>query len=527
MRKAIRIVAGAFLAAICAMPPAALAGNNAVVPARGSSVYQGQSPFVLASRNALVIGVPDLEDGAGLLALKNPAQDARAVSTALQAVGFNVINVLESVGSNREMTRHNIEKGIYDFAVTLQSTQGIGLIYFSGHGIQVGGQEYLYPYDGFVRYDRDIEQNLLPVSLLLDAFRAAGTSLNILVVDACRDNFDASSLPSFGHPYSPPSVSSSTDSVVTVYAALSGTKALDGSDTLSPLAKAFVDAVAKPDLTLAELFDSIGVQVHGIPAITRLQDVLNVTELPGREFVFTPTLVSYNRERQIYEALTASGKVEQMRQLLWQIPAGYFAAATAEWLGTHPAYVDPPPPPTTVVAATQDSNLRSAPALNAPVLGTARSGGRLLAAGVPVEGNGSQWLPIVGALPGVPLAYLRNDRARVLSSLPAPTLIAVDFVAGADAGTVQVSDAAMTHLRAAFGYTTLPPNSSVDVIGYTSLNDEEGRLLPSDTLLSRQAVVLSALHELGANIERLNVLLKKIDSMNADNRVVVTLHRGQ
>jgi hypothetical protein len=510
----------AFAAVLLGICHVGVAGDISPTPAN-PQVYQGQSPYVLAPRTALVIAVPDLEDGQGLLNLKNPANDADSVTKMLQAVGFSVINVLENVGSPREMTRHNIEKGVYDFAATLRTSGGIGLIYYSGHGLQAAGQQYLYPYDGFVNYDRDLDQNLIPVSLLLDAFRAAGTSLNILVIDACRDDLNVSNLPIFGQAYRGAPASTATDSVVTVFATLSGSKALDGTGNTSPFAKSFVDSVAKTDLTLADLFGSIGIQLHGLPAIGSVKDVLNVSELPGREFVFTPTVASYNREKQIYESLTSSGQVQQMKNLLWQVPAGYFARATADWLESHPAFVNPPPPATIVVAALQDSNLRLAPTLGSAVVATVPSGKTLLATGSAIEHNGSHWFSIVGEATGAPVSYIRNDRARVVGQLPEPTTVPIAFSGGNVVGTVQVSDAAVEHLRTALGTNSQNGSSQLDVIGYSSLVDKDNHAVPSDTLLSRQAAVLSTIRELGLDASKVNVMLKRPLGSNAEDGVVV------
>ena len=486
------------------------------------SVYEGKTPFLLAPRAALVIGIPDVLENLGLSNLKNPARDAEKVTTALRAAGFQVTNVLELVGSSHEMTRANVTKAIYDFASVLQSKQGLGLIYYSGHALQSSGRQYLLPYDGFIRFDRDLEEELLPVSLLVDAFRSAGTALNILVIDACRDEFDTSDLPSFGEAPGKPRVIADNDRVISVYAALSGSKALDGTGDLSPFANAFVTALSKPDLTLSDFFALIGIQLHGLPAVASIKDVLNVAELPGREFIFMPTVESFNREKQIYDAMTLSGMVEEMKQLLWQIPDGYFARATADWLSTHPASVaSPPRTPKVVLEAVADSKLRLGPSLDSKVVGTATAGSSLAAAGPPVAINGAKWFPILGAVPGLATTYLRMDLARVVSSAPSGSTVGLGFVAGADAGTLKLSDASGEAIRAAVAKAV---NRRVTVFGYTDLVDKNKAPVPSELLLSREAAALSALQLLGVAPKQISIAVRPAEKEKSANSISVTVN---
>ena len=489
------------------------------------SVFEGQAPFLLAPRTALVIGIPDVLDNEGLLNLKNPAQDAAQVTTALRAAGFQVTNVLDVVGASSQMTRANITKAVYDFASVLRSTQGLGLIYYSGHAVQSGGKQYLLPYDGFVRFDRDLEEELLPATLLVDAFRSAGTALNILVIDGCRDELDTKDLPSFGEPHGKSPAVAASDKVILVYAALSGSKSLDGTADISPFASAFIDAVGKPDLALSEFFDSIGINLHNLPAVTSVKDVLNVEELPGRQFVFMPTIASFNREKQIYDTLTQSGKVDQMKQLLWRLPAGYFAAATADWLSKQPAYVAPPPrAPKVVLEAVGDSKLRVGPSLNSKVVGTALAGASLAAAGPPIQSNGASWFAIQGAVPGVRTTYLREDRARVVSGAPAGITVEMEFVPGTDIGTLKISDASNEALRAVLAKAGVATHGRIDVFGYTDVLDKQKGPVPGDLLLSREAAALSALESLGVTSKQTNMVLIPADSEKSANSVSVTVH---
>lgn len=507
-------------------PAPAVAAPAAPPPAPGlpPAIYEGKSPYVLAPRTALVIAVPDVADGFGLLNLRNPANDARAITAALRKAGFQVTNVLDEVGSGQAMTRTNITKAIYDFSQVLQSVQGVGLIYFSGHGLQNHGKEYLYPYDGFVRFDRDLDEELIPAALLIDAFREAKTSLNFLIIDACRDELDTADLKSFGERYSAPSSVSPSEDVVTAYSALSGTEALDGTGVLSPFAQAFVDAVKKPDLTLAEFFGSIQRELWRTRGAGTIKDVLSVPALPGRDFVFVPTEASFYREKEIYDELRVSGEVSQLEELIWTMPGGYFAAATSAWLESQPKFVRPPPEaPTILLQTVAQSNIRAAPNLNAGVVGTARRGEALAAVGAPVENNGAHWFPIVGATVPGRVDYIRNDRARVVAHIGSPISVGLDFVTGPQPGTKRLSDAALRALREALGSPTVMYGGVVNVIGYTSSLDEHQRPVTSIALLVREAAALSALRSFGVESSRINVLVRARQTAGTVDSVVVTI----
>src|SRR3954468_14607602 len=87
-------------------------------------------------RIALVIGNSSYKGAP----LRNPVNDARAMATALQSLGFEVIK-RENAGQ-REMNQ-----AITDFANRLQISNGVGLFYYAGHGMQVKGRNYLLPVD--------------------------------------------------------------------------------------------------------------------------------------------------------------------------------------------------------------------------------------------------------------------------------------------------------------------------------------------------------------------------------------------
>src|SRR5712675_2175087 len=124
-----------FRSLLCALLFAFSAGLGMMDEAAGEQIYLGSTEYHLAARNALVVGVSSLKDGNGFAKLKNPEKDAAAVTAALRKIGFAVMS-LNEVYKPEELTRQNIKIALYDFARILQSVGGVGLIYFSGHGVE-------------------------------------------------------------------------------------------------------------------------------------------------------------------------------------------------------------------------------------------------------------------------------------------------------------------------------------------------------------------------------------------------------
>ena len=129
-------------------------------------------------RLALVIGNSAYPGDA---ALPNAGNDARAIADTLRQLGFQVLELLDC--SRAQMT-----EAIARTRATLQGRQGIGLLYYAGHGLQLDWRNYMVPVDAAIASSADIAAQAVDVGMVIDAFRAAGNRMNIVVLDACRDN---------------------------------------------------------------------------------------------------------------------------------------------------------------------------------------------------------------------------------------------------------------------------------------------------------------------------------------------------
>lgn len=128
-------------------------------------------------RVALVVGNGQYQN-AGVL--RNPVNDARAVAQSLQRLGFNVM--LRENRSQREMAQD-----IREFGRQLDQNT-VALYYYSGHGIQVKGENYVVPVDAAIENEEEVEYATVNVGLVMAQMEAARSRVNIVFLDACRNN---------------------------------------------------------------------------------------------------------------------------------------------------------------------------------------------------------------------------------------------------------------------------------------------------------------------------------------------------
>ena len=136
-----------------------------------------QAQGTAGPRVALVVG----NDRYATQPLDNAARGGREVAAALRRSGFEVIEVLDG-------SKVQIESAIERMRSALQGRRGVGLFYYAGHAVQIEWRNFIVPIDAALRVPRDVAAQTVDVSKVLDAFAAAGTRTNIMVLDACREN---------------------------------------------------------------------------------------------------------------------------------------------------------------------------------------------------------------------------------------------------------------------------------------------------------------------------------------------------
>ncbi|MCP9902495.1 caspase family protein [Cyanobium sp. Cruz CV13-4-11] len=127
-------------------------------------------------RSALVIGNGAYTDNR----LDNAVNDAEAVARMLQEIGFSVTLV-------RNADRRAIDEAVEAFSRRLGPGE-IGLFYFSGHGVQVDGENYLVPINAQLSRQSDAQYDAVPLGKVINAVESTRATAKIIILDACRDN---------------------------------------------------------------------------------------------------------------------------------------------------------------------------------------------------------------------------------------------------------------------------------------------------------------------------------------------------
>ena len=146
-------------------------------------VKQGQemkgSTWLVAQRQqriALVIGNGAYQEDP----LANPVNDATDVAKALRELDFEVILL-------QDLNWQGMDEAIENFSNKLRQG-GVGVFYYAGHGVQVKGENYLIPIDARLQRERDVRREAVSLDDVLEFMEEAETQVNIVIIDACRDN---------------------------------------------------------------------------------------------------------------------------------------------------------------------------------------------------------------------------------------------------------------------------------------------------------------------------------------------------
>jgi len=129
-----------------------------------------------AGKYALVIGNGSYSDAP----LSTPVNDADVMAATLQSLGF-------SVKKETDISKPDMKKAIRDFGTRLSPGE-TALFYFSGHGAQAEGSNYLIPIGADIQSEDEISDQSIPAEMVLEKMKTARSAVNIIILDACRNN---------------------------------------------------------------------------------------------------------------------------------------------------------------------------------------------------------------------------------------------------------------------------------------------------------------------------------------------------
>ncbi|TPQ38862.1 peptidase [Bradyrhizobium guangdongense] len=192
--------------------------------------------------------------------LPNPPIDAKAMAATLRNVGFEVIE-----GSN--LTRDQMTEKLLDFGRKAQGTD-VAVFYYAGHGIAVGGTNYLLPVDADIKSEMDVKLGAaINIDLTLDQ-TMGDAKVKLVFLDACRDNPFAAKIKSNSATRSVNVGSGlaemkSGEGTLIAFATGPGQTALDGQEgNNSPFTRALIDNITKPGVEIQQAMTSVRAQVN-------------------------------------------------------------------------------------------------------------------------------------------------------------------------------------------------------------------------------------------------------------------------
>jgi TPR repeat protein len=202
-------------------------------------------------RVALVIGNASYQH---VDRLANPVNDAKLIADVLRKSGFTLVGG----AVQQDVDKAAFDRLVQEFGQQIQGA-GVALFYYAGHGMQVQNTNWLLPVDANPTRAQDLDFQLVNAELVLKQMDGAGTRLNIVLLDACRNNpfggLDtrgiAAGLAQMGAP----------EGTLISFATQPGNVAVDGSGVDGPYAKALATAMRQPGLDIFHLFNDVGLAV--------------------------------------------------------------------------------------------------------------------------------------------------------------------------------------------------------------------------------------------------------------------------
>ncbi len=263
----------------------------------------------VGQRRALVIGN---DAYANMPRLVNAVHDARSMKGVLEELGFEV--QLETDAGAAVLHR-----AVSAFAGRLRP-RDVGLFYYSGHGLQIEGENFLIPVDFAAADEFEARYASFSANEALQSLESSGAELNILILDACRDNpFVRNRSVRQGL-----AIMNAGRGTLIAFATGPGKTASDNPDGVNGLFTShLIDRLRAPGLSIDQIFNQVALAVD--TASRGRQTPWVVKSLLG-EFYFRPPVNSGGVviERAFWDSVKDSGDPEELRAYLKTYPQGRF-----------------------------------------------------------------------------------------------------------------------------------------------------------------------------------------------------------
>jgi formylglycine-generating enzyme required for sulfatase activity len=204
------------------------------------------------TRIALVIGNSEYASGP----LPNPANDAKLLGDELTRLGFDVI-------ARRNADQTAMKRAIQEFGARLEKAgpDSVGLFYYAGHGVQLNGRNYLIPTTARIEREGDVEIEAVSADWVIEQMRYARNRLNIVILDACRNNPFTRSMRSVDHGLA---TMDAPAGILIAYSTAPGAVAADGTGRNSPYTEALTQAIRDRHEPVEQVFKHVRVGVMSV-----------------------------------------------------------------------------------------------------------------------------------------------------------------------------------------------------------------------------------------------------------------------
>jgi hypothetical protein len=256
--------------------------------------------------------------------LRNPVNDVRAMAKTLRELGFTVL-------AHENANKSTMERAILDFGRRL-TAGGVGFFYYAGHGLQVRGRNFLIPVDAEIDSEATTRIAGVDVDLLLEQTAEARNRVNVVILDACRNNPFERRLRGASRGLSAVDAARGT---LIAYATAPGSVAADGSGSNGLYTEELLKALRVPGLKVEEVFKRVraGVTDRSNGAQTPWESSSLTGDLV---FNFTVNVITPNstgtganatvdREAMFWASIKDSNDAAVFEAYLKQYPAGDFA----------------------------------------------------------------------------------------------------------------------------------------------------------------------------------------------------------
>lgn len=228
--------------------------------------------------------------------LRNPVNDARAMAKTLKELGFEV--TLRENASQRDMAA-----AVRQFGSSI-SPGAAALFYFAGHGMQVKGRNYLVPTDADIQLEDEVPYAAIDVNLVLDKMEVGKSAINLVILDACRNNPFARRFRSSGTGLAQMDAPVGT---LIAFATAPGSVAQDGTGENGIYTKHLLESIAMPGLPVEQMFKRVRV---GVARETNEAQIPWESSSMKGDFVFreAPSQPAVSQDKLIEEAARAAAE---------------------------------------------------------------------------------------------------------------------------------------------------------------------------------------------------------------------------